>query len=124
MPPVAIVAHDCPPLAGSGLHAGTEVDHPVRACDFNRAMQHLNYNYRERDVENETKTEDLLLRCTKGIDVGSVAETGQQTRKISNHINVIVCTVETFMQLRILSRCHRAKSRSAGRLKTVADIKV
>jgi hypothetical protein len=37
-------------------------------------MQHLNSNCREKDVENETKTEDLLLRCTEGIDVGSVAE--------------------------------------------------
>jgi len=26
------------------------------------------------DVENETKTEDLLLRCAEGIDVGSLAE--------------------------------------------------
>ena len=37
-------------------------------------MQHLNSKCRERDVENETKTEDLLLRCTEGTDVGSVAE--------------------------------------------------
>ncbi len=37
-------------------------------------MQHLNSNYREEDVEDEAKTEDLLLRCTEGIDVGSLAE--------------------------------------------------
>ena len=37
-------------------------------------MQHLNSNYRVGDVEHEAKTEDLLLRSTEGIDVGSLAE--------------------------------------------------
>jgi len=32
-------------------------------------MQHPNSNCTERDVENETKTEDLLLRYTEGIHV-------------------------------------------------------
>ena len=44
------------------------------ACDFNRSMRHLNSNCRERDVENETKTQDLLLRYTEGVHVGSVVE--------------------------------------------------
>ena len=37
-------------------------------------MQHLNSHYREGDVENEVQTEDLLLRRTENIDVGSLAE--------------------------------------------------
>jgi hypothetical protein len=37
-------------------------------------MQHLFSKYREEDVEYEVQTEDLLLRRTEGIDVGSVAE--------------------------------------------------
>jgi hypothetical protein len=53
-------------------------------CDFNRSMQHLNSNCRERDVENETKTEDLLLRCTEGIDVGSMEETRFYARHSSS----------------------------------------
>jgi hypothetical protein len=32
-------------------------------------MQHLNSHYREGDVEDEAKTENLLLRCAEGIDV-------------------------------------------------------
>jgi hypothetical protein len=47
------------------------VEGPVLGCDFNRSMQHLNSKCREWDVENATKTKDLLLRCTEGIDVGS-----------------------------------------------------
>ena len=43
-------------------------------CGFNGSLQHLNSHYREGDVENETKTKDLLLRITEGIDVGSLAE--------------------------------------------------
>ena len=43
-------------------------------CGFNWSMQHLNSSYRYEDVENEVSTEDLLLRCTEGIDVGSEAE--------------------------------------------------
>ena len=48
-------------------------DRQLYGCDFNRSMQHLNSRYRDGDVENEAKTEDLLFRCTEGIDVGSVA---------------------------------------------------
>ncbi len=39
-------------------------------CDFNRSTQHLISKYKEEDVEYEVQTEDLLLRCTEGIDVG------------------------------------------------------
>lgn len=37
-------------------------------------MQHLNSNIREKDVDNEAKTENLLFRFAGGIDVGSLAE--------------------------------------------------
>jgi len=47
---------------------------PLVAFDLNWSIQHLNSNCREKDVENETKTEDLLLRYTEDPDVGSVAE--------------------------------------------------
>jgi hypothetical protein len=43
-------------------------------CGFNRSMQHLISSDVEEDVENETETEDLLHRRTKGIDVGSLAK--------------------------------------------------
>jgi hypothetical protein len=43
-------------------------------CDFNRSTQHLISNYREEDVENEAKIEDILLRRTESINVGSLAE--------------------------------------------------
>jgi len=36
-------------------------------CGFNRSMQHLISSYpREEDVEDETTTENLLHRRTKG----------------------------------------------------------
>jgi hypothetical protein len=41
-------------------------------CGFNRSMQHLFSKHREGDVENEAKTEDLLLRYTAIPDVGSL----------------------------------------------------
>jgi len=44
------------------------------SCDFNRSMPHLNSNRIEEDVENEVPNEDLLLRRTKGVDVGSLAK--------------------------------------------------
>jgi hypothetical protein len=43
-------------------------------CGFNRSLQHLISSDGEEDVENETETEDLLHRRTKGIDVGSLAK--------------------------------------------------
>ncbi len=36
-------------------------------------MQHLISNYKEGGVDNEAKTEDLLFRSSKGVDVGSLA---------------------------------------------------
>jgi hypothetical protein len=51
-------------------HAGMATS----GCDLNRSMQHLNSNCREKDVENETKTEDFLLRYPEVPDVGSVAK--------------------------------------------------
>ncbi len=42
-------------------------------CGLNRSMQHLNSNSREGDIENEVSTENQLLKCTEGIDVGSVS---------------------------------------------------
>jgi hypothetical protein len=56
------------------LYAVPEVEVPLIDCDFNRSTQRLNSDCRERDVENETKTANLLLRYTEGIHVGSVAE--------------------------------------------------
>jgi hypothetical protein len=44
-------------------------------CGFNRSMQHLFSKHKEGDVDNEAKTEELLLRCTEGVDLGSLAET-------------------------------------------------
>ncbi len=46
-------------------------------------MQHLNSSYRDEDVENEAKTENLLLRYTEGIDVGSVAEREEISRGVT-----------------------------------------
>ena len=46
----------------------------LAGCDLNRSMQHLHSSTGEGGVENEAKTEDLLLRCTEGIDVGSLAK--------------------------------------------------
>ena len=43
-------------------------------CGFNWSTQHLISKCREEDVENETATEDLLHRRTKGLDVGSLAK--------------------------------------------------
>jgi hypothetical protein len=37
-------------------------------------MQRLDSKYREEDVADEAKTEDLLQRRTKKLDVGSLAE--------------------------------------------------
>ena len=42
--------------------------------ELNRSMQHLVSDYREGDVENEVQTEDLLLRISESLDVGSLAE--------------------------------------------------
>ena len=56
------------------LYIMTGVEGPVLGCGFNRSTQHLISKYREEDVEYEVQTEDLLLRCTEGIDVGSMGE--------------------------------------------------
>ena len=44
------------------------------SLDFNRSTQHLDSSYREEDVADEAKTENLLHRITKSTDVGSLAE--------------------------------------------------
>ena len=49
-------------------------------CGFNRSMQHLISSYpREEDVEDETTTENLLHRRTKGLDVGPLAAVKDNT---------------------------------------------
>ena len=47
---------------------------PISLGDLNRSTQHLCSNDREGDVENETKTADLLFTRTEVSDVGAVAE--------------------------------------------------
>ena len=42
--------------------------------EFNRSTQHLDSRYREKDVADEAKIEDLLHRITESTDVGSLAE--------------------------------------------------
>jgi hypothetical protein len=46
---------------------------PLSEGDFNRSMQHLSSNDRAEDVAYEAKTEDLLQRRAKELDVGSPA---------------------------------------------------
>ncbi len=41
--------------------------------DLNQSMQHLDSKYREEDVADEAKSEVLLQRRTKDLDVGSLA---------------------------------------------------
>jgi hypothetical protein len=48
-------------------------------------MQHLFSKHREGDVENETKTEDLLLKYPEGFDVGSM-----ERRRVSSFDRVSV----------------------------------
>ena len=55
------------------LCAIRECELPLCDCDLNSSMQHLNSSYRDGDVEYEVQNEDLLLKRTEGIDVGSVA---------------------------------------------------
>lgn len=38
---------------------------------FNRSMQHLDSSYREEDVADEAKIENILYRTTKSADFGS-----------------------------------------------------
>ena len=45
------------------------------ACDFSRSMQHLDSSYREEDVADEAKIENILYRTTKSADVGSLQQT-------------------------------------------------
>ena len=42
--------------------------------DLNWSMQHLDSKYREEDVADEAKSEDLLQRRAEKLDVGSLAE--------------------------------------------------
>ena len=40
--------------------------------DLNWSMQHLDSKYREEDVADEAKSEDLLQRRAEKLDVGSL----------------------------------------------------
>ena len=61
-------------------------------CGFNRSTQHLISKYREEDVEYEVQTEDLLLRCTEGIDVGQgvVARDGSNRVQKPGRVRVLL----------------------------------
>jgi hypothetical protein len=50
-----------------------DVERLVYAGDLNWSMQHLNSKYREEDVADEAKIEDLLQRRAEESDVGSLA---------------------------------------------------
>ena len=45
---------------------------PLPGGDLNWSMQHLDSKYREEDVADEAKSEDLLQRRAEKLDVGSL----------------------------------------------------
>ncbi len=63
----------------------------AKCCGFNRSTQHLNSQYGEGDVEDAVQTEDLLLRLTEGIAVGSLAEQVGVSRSSQTHEDFQSC---------------------------------